>query len=244
MQNIKIHVIDVANSSQNYIWLIENQNNKSTIVIDPTESACVLDYCAQHKLDIEQIWLTHWHQDHTGGLSGLLEVHQVPVYGPMYEQQKIPMITHALKDGDNFNFADLDIDVIYTPGHTLGHICYYISSIDCAFVGDTLFAMGCGRIFEGTHQDMFNSLQRLSALPTHTSLYCAHEYSLSNAQFALTIEPNNLILQERAQHIEALRLLNQITLPTTLSVELETNPFLRVESVELFSQIRTLKDHF
>ncbi|MBF7687605.1 hydroxyacylglutathione hydrolase [Acinetobacter rathckeae] len=243
MQNFKIHVIDVANSSQNYIWLIEDRNN-NTVVIDPTESACVVDYCATHQLQIKQIWFTHWHKDHTGGVSGLLEVYQVPVYGPIYEQQKIPMITHALSDGDYFKFADLSIEVIYTPGHTLGHICYYISAIESAFVGDTLFALGCGRVFEGTHQQMFNSLQRLSALPISTKIYCAHEYTLSNAKFALTIEPHNLLLQQRAEHIENLRLLNQVTLPSTLSIELETNPFLRVESVNEFSHIRTLKDQF
>ncbi|SDB85652.1 hydroxyacylglutathione hydrolase [Acinetobacter boissieri] len=244
MQPFKIHVIDVGNDSQNYIWLIEEQKTKNTVVIDPTESACVIDYCIKHELNMKCIWLTHWHKDHTGGVCGLLEMHQVPVYGPMYEQQKIPMITHALTDGDFFEFSDLKIEVIYTPGHTLGHICYYIPEISSAFVGDTLFALGCGRIFEGTHQQMFNSLQRLSALPVNTRIYCAHEYTLSNAQFALTIEPHNLLLQDRAKNIKALRSLKKITLPTTLSIELETNPFLRVESIDEFSHIRTLKDHF
>lgn len=244
MQNFKIHVIDVANDSQNYIWLIENQDTHNTIVVDPTESACVLDYCTQQKLNIQSIWLTHWHKDHTGGVFGLLKVQQVPVYGPVYEQQKIPMITHALTDGDCFEFSSLNIEVIYTPGHTIGHICYYIPKLDSAFVGDTLFSLGCGRIFEGTHQQMFNSLQRLSALPVNTQIYCSHEYTLSNAKFALTIEPHNLLLQERLKKIESLKSVRKITIPTTLSLELETNPFLRVESIEEFSHIRILKDKF
>lgn len=244
MTNIKVHVIDVKNTAQNYIWLLEDQQSKNTIVIDPTESECVLNYCQQNQLIITAIWITHWHKDHTGGITGIIAKHIVPVYGPEQEKHKIATLTQGLNNADIIIFSTLKVEIIATPGHTLGHICYYIPQINTAFVGDTLFALGCGRIFEGTHQQMFNSLQRLSALPTSTQLYCSHEYTLANAQFALTIEPNNHALQARAKHIETLRLLGKITLPTQLSIELETNPFLRVESVEEFSHIRTLKDQF
>ena len=134
--------------------------------------------------------------------------------------------------------------MIATPGHTLGHITYFIEEIDSLFCGDTLFAMGCGRLFEGTAEQMYHSLNRLAALPIQTKVYCTHEYTLSNAEFALTIEPHNIALQERFEQVKMLRELDQITLPSTIELELETNPFLRTENAEEFARIRSLKDQF
>ncbi|WP_343595985.1 hydroxyacylglutathione hydrolase [Acinetobacter sp.] len=243
MSEYQIHVIDVKNNLQNYIWLLEHTTTHDVVVIDPTESQLVFDYCQQHQLNICQVWLTHWHKDHIGGVPDLLAKYpHLPVYGPRDELSKIPFISHPVHDEQTFSFHELEIEVIAVPGHTLGHIIYYTDFLESAFVGDCLFAMGCGRVFEGTYQQMFHSLNRIAALPEHTKLYCAHEYSLSNAKFALSIEPHNVALQERAEHIEYLRYLDKITLPTTIAEELETNPFLRAESHEEFARIRKLKD--
>lgn len=240
----KVHVIDVKNQLQNYIWLIEHCASRDVVVVDPTESQLVIDYCQQHQLNLSQIWLTHWHKDHVGGVPALIAERNVPVYGSRLELSKIPMISQPLDHDDHFNFHDLKVEIISVPGHTLGHIVYYIDQIETVFCGDTLFAMGCGRVFEGTMEQMYHSLNRLAALPIRTQVYCTHEYTLSNAKFALTIEPDNLALQQRALQVQQLREQNQITLPSSIELELATNPFLRVESVEEFERIRTLKDHF
>ena len=240
----QVHMIDVKNQLQNYIWLLEHTTSKQVVVVDPTEAGLVEDYCTEHGLSITQSWLTHGHKDHIVGVSDLLASRNIPVYGPREELSKIPFITHALMDDEYFSFHDLHIDVLAVPGHTLGHIVYFIESIQTLFCGDTLFAMGCGRVFEGTHEQMYHSLNRLAALPIQTKVYCTHEYTLANAEFALTIEPHNVALQERIKDVKALRDSEQITLPSTIELELETNPFLRTESAEDFARIRALKDQF
>ncbi|MEB3754383.1 hydroxyacylglutathione hydrolase [Acinetobacter sp. MD2(2019)] len=243
MSDYKIHVIDVKNNLKNYIWLVEHLASQDVAVIDPTEAHLVLDYCRQNQLNLAQIWLTHWHKDHIGAVPTLLnEQPNLPIYGPREELSKIPFLSHPLHNEQTFKFHELELDVIAVPGHTLGHIIYYSEQIHSAFVGDSIFAMGCGRVFEGTFEQMFHSLNRIAALPEKTELYCAHEYTLANAQFAIGIEPHNLALQERLDHVESLRMLNQITLPTTVAVELATNPFLRANSLEEFTRIRQLKD--
>jgi hydroxyacylglutathione hydrolase len=141
-------------------------------------------------------------------------------------------------------FHDLHVDVLAVPGHTLGHIVYFIESIQTLFCGDTLFAMGCGRVFEGTHEQMYHSLNRLAALPAETKVYCTHEYTLSNAKFANHVEPDNIAIQERLDRVETMRYLGQCTLPSSIEIELETNPFLRTENVEEFKRLRDLKDQF
>lgn len=214
------------------------------IAVDPTEAQLVEDYCQEHQLHLSQIWLTHWHKDHIGGVPELLVNRNIPVYGPRAELSKIPFITHPLGDGEHFNFHDVRIDVIAVPGHTLGHIVYFSDALDLVFCGDTLFAMGCGRVFEGTFEQMYHSLNRLAALPPRTQVYCTHEYTLSNAKFALHVEPDNLEIQQRFEQVEALRMLGQPTVPSTIEIELETNPFLRVQSVEEFQRLRELKDNF
>ncbi|RZG49263.1 hydroxyacylglutathione hydrolase [Acinetobacter wuhouensis] len=240
----KIHVIDVKNQLQNYIWLLEETSSHDVIVVDPTESALVEQYCADHHLNLKQIWLTHWHKDHIGGVPELIADQNIPVYGPRAELSHIPFITHPLQHDDHFEFHGLNIDIIAVPGHTLGHIVYFIDALDIVFCGDTLFAMGCGRMFEGTAEQFYHSLNRLAALPPRTQVYCTHEYTLSNAQFALHIEPENRAIQQRAEEVKQLRERGEITLPSTIELELETNPFLRVESAEEFARIRALKDNF
>lgn len=240
----KIHVINVQNTLQNYIWLIEHTQSQCVVVIDPTHSSIVQAYCKKHHLKIAQIWLTHWHLDHTQGVAGLIQNQDIPVYGPQKELSKIPTLTKYLTHDSKFMFETLRIHVIETIGHTLGHIVYWIPQLDAIFVGDTLFAMGCGRVSEGTHQQMFDSLQQFKTLPIVTKIYCTHEYTLTNANFALTIEPQNLKLQKRQKHIQELRKNHQITLPSTLALELETNLFLKATTVEQFSAIRQLKDQY
>lgn len=240
----KIHVIDVKNALKNYIWLLEDTRSNEVIAIDPTEASLVSDFCEQHLLQLKQIWLTHWHPDHTNGVAELSANNNLPVYGPRDELSKIAFISNPLQHNDHFHFNDLKIEIIATPGHTLGHIVYFIEEIDSLFCGDTLFAMGCGRLFEGTAEQMYHSLNRLAALPIQTKVYCTHEYTLANAEFALTIEPNNVALQERIKQVKALRESDQITLPSSIGLELETNPFLRTESAEDFARIRSLKDQF
>ena len=244
MSSYKIHCIDVKNSLQNYIWLLEHLPSHQVVVIDPTKAELVKTYCTEHALILSQIWLTHWHKDHTGGVAGLIQEQNLPVYGPRAELSKIPVISHPLEHENQFNFHDIEVQVISVPGHTLGHIVYFIDTLDVLFCGDTLFAMGCGRVFEGTYQQMYHSLSRLAALPPRTQVYCTHEYTLSNAQFAKYVEPDNLEIQERLEQVKRLRMLGQNTLPSTIELELETNPFLRANSVEEFQQLRMQKDNF
>lgn len=242
--SFKIHCIDVKNQLQNYIWLLEHTPSKEVIAVDPTEASLVQQYCAEYDLNLKQIWLTHWHKDHTGGVPELIENTKMTVYGPEAEQVKIPFLTHPLTHENHIDFHGLNIEIISVPGHTLGHIVYFIDALDTVFCGDTLFAMGCGRVFEGTYEQMFHSLNRLSALPPRTKVFCTHEYTLSNAKFALHVEPDNIAIQKRYEQVERLRLLNECTLPSTIEIELETNPFLRARNIETFKQLRMLKDNF
>lgn len=240
----KIHAIDVKNALKNYIWLLEDTSTKEVVVVDPTEASLVTLFCEQQQLQIKQIWLTHWHRDHTEGVQGLLADQNISVYGPREELSKISFVSNPLQNDDHFYFNDLKVEIIATPGHTLGHIVYFIEEIDTLFSGDTLFAMGCGRLFEGTAEQMYHSLNRLAALPIQTKVYCTHEYTLANAEFALTVEPHNVALQDRYKEVKALRETEKMTLPSSIELELATNPFLRTESVEEFARIRGLKDQF
>ncbi|MDO4223285.1 MAG: hydroxyacylglutathione hydrolase, partial [Acinetobacter sp.] len=209
----KVHILDVQNPLQNYIFLLEDVRTHDVVVIDPTHAELVLDYCQQHSLNIKHIWITHHHQDHTAGIADLVAQYAVPVYAPQDELSKIPCATHGLSHEQVIDFNDIQIEIIATAGHTLGHICYFIDALDTLFSGDTLFVMGCGRVIEGTHQQMYHSLNRLAALPARTVVYCSHEYSLNNAQFALHIEPDNLAVQQRLADIQQLREQNLPTVP-------------------------------
>ncbi|MGV2456341.1 hydroxyacylglutathione hydrolase [Acinetobacter seifertii] len=240
----RIHFIDVQNALQNYIWILEDTETHEAVAVDPTEGGLVTQFCNDHHLTLKQIWLTHWHKDHIGGVADLTANSSLAVYGPRDELSKIHGITHPLQHDDHLKFNDLKAEIIATPGHTLGHIVYFIEELNALFCGDTLFAMGCGRLFEGTAEQMYHSLNRLAALPTTTKVYCTHEYTLSNAEFALSVEPENYALQERAEQVRILRKEGKITLPSSIELELATNPFLRAESVEEFAHLRSLKDNF
>ncbi len=240
----KVEAINVGNALQNYIWMLTDTDSNHTIAIDPTRADLVLDYCQTHQLKLCQIWITHKHHDHIDGVAELQQQTQATTYAPLAEKEQIVCADHWLQDGDVIDFNDFKVEIIATPGHTLGHICYFIDTLDILFSGDTLFAMGCGRLFEGTYAQMYHSLNRLAALPPRTQVYCTHEYTESNARFALTVEPDNILLQERYTEVTALRDNHQITLPTNIALELETNPFLRCQNIEEFQKLRQLKDQF
>jgi hydroxyacylglutathione hydrolase len=182
---------------------------------------------------LSHILVTHHHSDHTDGVSELKQAFGAIVYGPANDTRPIPGLNHALKAGDEFKFAGHSISVIFAPGHTKGHIVYHLPSQKLAFVGDVLFSLGCGRVIEGTMDQMWTSLDTLRRLPPETSVYCGHEYTLANARFALTVEPGNQVLRRRAEEVADLRAKSLPTLPTTIASERAANPFLRPESPEI-----------
>ncbi len=227
----KVHPIPAF--TDNYIWALIDSAAREACVVDPGDAAPVLDFLAAEGLTLKQMLITHHHPDHTGGLKLLGERYAVPVFGP--DNPRIAGITQPLKDGDAVSVLGVNFSVIEVPGHTLDHIAFFSSEPETAvlFCGDTLFAAGCGRLFEGSPQQMLASLNRLRALPSETLVYCTHEYTLANLKFALAAEPGNSQLQQRVTVERDKRELGQPTLPSTIALELATNPFLRCEQQEL-----------
>lgn len=243
-----IEPIAVNNHLQNYIWLLIEQDRRQCVVIDPTYAEPVLFYCQREALTICQIWLTHKHVDHTGGVQDLLaalaQQHPITVYAPAAEQDVIGQADYWLADGDHIRVFDLRVEVLATPGHTLGSLSYYLPNLQALFSGDTLFAMGCGRMFEGTPAQFYASLQRLAQLPADTQVYCSHEYTLTNAEFALQQHPDDPAIISRTALVREQRARNQVTLPSTIAQERLTNVFIRATNPTEFARLRQLKDHF
>jgi len=237
-----MEIVPVPAFSDNYLWLVHDQDSGETAVVDPGDAAPVLAEATRRGWTIDQVWNTHWHGDHTGGNLPIKSATGARISGPAGEE--IPGRDVALSEGDEIRLGNSVGRVIEVPGHTLGHIALVFDEDGIAFVGDTLFAMGCGRLFEGSPEQMYGSLQRLAALPASTRLYCAHEYTLANARFAAHAEPGNEAVAERLEQVKALRESGQITVPTTVAQERETNPFVRSTNVEEFAHRRAAKDSF
>ena len=249
-----LHIIPIPVFEDNYIWLLHN--NRYAVVVDPGDAAPVISMLDKLNLTLTAILITHHHSDHIDGVASLLAYRAVPVYAPIYEKFNFEHI--KLQDGDTINLPEIaqSFSIMWLPGHTLGHIAYVNN--DYLFCGDVLFGAGCGRLFEGTPTQMLTSLNRLKALQTNTQIFCTHEYTEKNINFALTLEPDNEQLQARASAVKQLRNSHQATLPSTIALELNTNPYLRCQQsaiiknshaqkqdeLSVFTAIRSLRNHY
>jgi hydroxyacylglutathione hydrolase len=256
MAALQIH--QFACLSDNFGVLIHDPEARVTASIDAPEASKVLAALKDKGWTLTHILTTHHHGDHTGGNAELKVATGCKIIGPRNEAAKVPGIDEKVGGGDTFAFGSHQVEVLDTPGHTAGHVTYVIPSAKTAFVGDTLFALGCGRVIEGTPQVMWESLRKLMALPRDTVVYCGHEYTQANAAFALTIEPDSAALQKRANAVDETRAAGKATLPTTIGLELDTNPFLRphVPAIQrrlgqegkpewqVFAEIRERKNRF
>lgn len=219
--------------SDNYGLLLHDPATGQTASIDAADAAAVTAALAARGWSLSHILVTHHHSDHTDGILGLKHDDRAAVFGPSAESRPIPGLDRGLGGGDRFTFAGHPVEVLFAPGHTTGHIVYHLPADDLAFVGDVLFSLGCGRVVEGTMDEMWGSLDSLRRLPESTKVYCGHEYTEANARFALTVEPGNEALVRRAEEVKELRAQSLPTLPTTIAAELAANPFLRPESPEI-----------
>ncbi len=254
----KLQIFQFPCRDDNYGVILRDRETGTTISIDAPETDAIDDVLESKGLKLTHILTTHHHGDHVAGNEALKAKYGCEIIGPKDEEAKIPGIDKAVAHGDTFEIDGHAISVIGTPGHTLGQIAYYFPDQGAAFCADALFALGCGRIFEGTPQMMFTALSRLQALPDETMVYAGHEYTLANAKFALSVDPNNQQLIDRAREIELLRDDGKPTLPTTMQLEKQTNPFLRASDpairavldmadasdLEVFTEIRSRKDRF
>ncbi|WP_373476423.1 hydroxyacylglutathione hydrolase [Sphingorhabdus sp.] len=237
-----LEIIRIPVLSDNYVWLVHEPVSGETMVVDPAVAAPVLEKAQERGWKISQIWNTHWHPDHTGGNAEIKQATGCTITGPAAEAARIPTLDVHVKGGDMVRLGDVAAIVLDVPAHTAGHIAFHFAEDKAAFVGDTLFAMGCGRLFEGTAEQMFANMRALEALGDDTAIYCAHEYTLSNGRFALNVEPDNKALVQRMAEVVALRDQGKPTVPTTIALEKATNPFMRAVSVAELAARRAAKD--
>ena len=240
--SLKIEQIPCLND--NYGYLVHDEDSGLTASIDTPDGNTIAGRAATLGWKITHIFNTHHHFDHVGGNEFLKEKFGVSIIGPKADEERIPGIDQAVSDGETFKFGAHDVKVLHTPGHTKGHCAYYIDACQSIFVGDTLFALGCGRLFEGTPAQMFDSLAKIAALPETTAVYCAHEYTLSNGAFALSIDPDNADLQDYMREAQDLRKKGLPTVPTTIAREKLANPFVRASTPQELGEIRSAKDNF
>lgn len=253
-----MEVILVPAFADNYIYVLRDAASGKVGVVDPGDAAPVQAELERRGWPLTHIFLTHHHNDHIGGVAELKARHRATVIGARADAHRIPDLDVALADGDRTVFGEQTARVIAVPGHTSGHITFWFEAAETLFSGDTLFSLGCGRLFEGTPAQMWESLQSLRSLTDSTRVYCGHEYTQSNGRFALTADPDNSALRQRMEEVAALRERNQPTIPTTIGLERRTNPFLRADDpavqsaiglpgappVEVFAELRHRKDHF
>ncbi len=255
-----LEIIPIPALKDNYIWLVINQENGHVAIVDPSQAEPVLDYIHEHNLTPAAILITHHHWDHVGGIPDITASHAIPVYTP--KNEKVAGSTKPIAEGDVVTIPELNLElkILDVPGHTAGAVAYYNN--DFVFSGDTLFTGGCGRMFEGTAPQMYHSLNKFKVLADKTLLYCGHEYTEANLRFALSVEPDNIDLQKRLDEVQQRRQQNKVTVPASLELEKQTNPFLRCEqnSVinaaadhsgktlraphEVFAAVRQWKDNF
>lgn len=239
-----LEIVAVPAFADNYLWLAHDAASGETAVVDPGDPAPVLAEANKRGWRITSILNTHWHPDHTGGNLAVMEATGAKIFGPAGENGRVPGLDMALKEGDQISIGSHQAEVWEVPGHTIGHIAYIFRNDRAAFVGDTMFAMGCGRLFEGSPGQMHKSLGRLAGLPDDFSLYCAHEYTLANARFAAHAFPENHAIGERLASVEKARQAGQSTVPTTVGAERATNPFLLARDCAEFAELRRMKDNF
>ena len=256
MSTLEIHQIPTRRD--NYVYLLREPGSGRVGVVDPSDAKPVIEALERLGWTLTDIINTHHHNDHTGGNLELKEKYGCPVVGPRADRDRIAGIDMDVGDGDTYRLGEAEAKVFDTPGHTSGHIAYWFPESKALFCGDTLFALGCGRLFEGTAEQMWRSLSKFRAVPDDTLVYCAHEYTQANAKFALTVETDNAALKARAREIDAMRAEDRPTVPSTMGVERETNPFLRADldsvrravgmegaaPAEVFGEIRSRKDNF
>ena len=236
-ENQLIHIDPIEAFQDNYIWLIHNDQN--SVIVDPGDAGPVISALERKNLNLVAILITHHHADHIGGVMELQEKYpHIKIFAP--QKDKYDFVNISLKNGDEINIPELQINykIIEIPGHTRGHIAYYDKKN--LFCGDTLFACGCGKIFDGTHEQMYNSLKKISALPKDTKIYCAHEYTKKNITFALSLDSDDTNLKLRKALVSNMK----NTIPSSLEEELKTNPFLKCTSLEAFKRLRDLKDQY
>jgi hydroxyacylglutathione hydrolase len=238
-----LEVAAVPVLTDNYVWLIHNGDTGETAAVDPSVAEPVLQAAAAKGWPLTQVLNTHWHPDHTGGNAGIKAATGAPIVAPA-EAKRVSDVDRVVAEGDRVTVAGAEAVVWDIPAHTAGHIAYYFEDERMIFVGDTMFAMGCGRLFEGTAQQMYSNMQRIAALPEDVRIYCGHEYTLANARFALNAEPGNAAVADRLAEVQALREEGRITLPTTVAQERQTNPFVRASDWEEFARLRAEKDSF
>ncbi len=237
-----LEIIGIPVLSDNYVWLVHEAVSGETMVVDPAVALPVLAEADARGWKITQIWNTHWHPDHTGGNAEIKAATRCLITGPVAEAARIPTLDVRVAEGDTVMLGDVAAQVLDVPAHTAGHIAFHFAEDRAAFVGDTLFAMGCGRLFEGTADQMFANMRKLEALGDDTRIYCAHEYTLSNGRFALSVEPDNATLVERMAAVTAMRERGEPTVPTSIALERATNPFMRAGSVTELAERRLAKD--
>jgi hydroxyacylglutathione hydrolase len=238
-----LEIVRVPVLSDNYAWLIHDPVGGDTVAVDPGEAAPVQAAAAARGWTIGQVWTTHWHPDHTGG-NAAMRAAGARITGPAAEAAKIPTLDVAVGEGDVVRIGTEVATVLHVPGHTAGHIAFHLAGAGVIFTGDTLFAMGCGRLFEGTAAEMFANMQRYALLPDATEVYCGHEYTQLNGRFALAVEPDNAALVARMERVDATRAAGEPTVPTTIGLERATNPFLRATTAHDLAKLREQKDNF
>ena len=239
---MKVEIISCL--QDNYSYLIIDETNNLACIVDPSEASPVIDYLKNKNINLKYILNTHHHFDHIGGNRELKKKYKSIVVGYKHDSERIPEIDICLENNEIWKSDNFEAKIIHVPGHTKGHICFHFYNEKLLFTGDTLFSLGCGRIFEGTYEQMFSSLNKIKTMPLDTQIYCGHEYTLSNSKFCIKYDPENLNLQKKIRDIE-IKLNNSLpTIPSKLKDELDCNIFLRAKDVKTFSKLRDLKDNF